>query len=331
MRGKVWHCIAGPAIATRYRAARAAVRGPRACDRTRCGSTRAYPSGMSPNVSPALPDGSQVGQSQVDRSRPGSSNAEHQRRSPPPTGPSPTGASPTGASPTGPSTPDLARIPDDELIGRLRSLIADSRRVEADLLAHLGEVDARRLFAREAVPSLFEYCTRVLRFSEQEAYLRITVARCSRRHPAILPMLRDGRLHLSGVARLAPHLTADAVGLLGRAAGRTRRQIDELLAEIAPRPDAATIVRRLPDRWAGSLLAHRGSVDPSSVDPPAASLRETLQGSEPHVGPDCVPATQLGPNRVESLRPPLASSPWPPAATGCSSRPAPCCATSSSG
>ena len=38
--------------------------------------------------------------------------------------------------------------------------------------------------------------------------------------------------------------------MLERAAGRTRRQIEELLAEIAPRPDVPAVMRRLPTRAA---------------------------------------------------------------------------------
>lgn len=82
-----------------------------------------------------------------------------------------------------------------------------SRGVEADVVAHIGEVELRRLYAQEACSSMFEYCRRVLGLRENEAYLRITVARAARELPELLPMLRDGRLHLSGIARLAPHLT----------------------------------------------------------------------------------------------------------------------------
>jgi hypothetical protein len=53
----------------------------------------------------------------------------------------------------------LQSIPDDELLGRLAALVGKSRRVEVDIVAHLAEVDERRLHAREAFPSLFVYCT----------------------------------------------------------------------------------------------------------------------------------------------------------------------------
>src|SRR5262245_10215982 len=115
------------------------------------------------------------------------------------------------------------QVSDDDLLGRLRSLLADSRRTESELVAHIGEVDSRRLYAREAAPSMYAYCTGVLRLSEGEAYLRISAAHAARRFPAILEMLADGRLHLSAIALVAPHLTPDNhEALLARATHRTK-------------------------------------------------------------------------------------------------------------
>ncbi len=101
----------------------------------------------------------------------------------------------------------LKSIPDDELIRGLSEIIRQSRRVEADLVAHIAEVDVRRLYAREAVSSMHVYCTEALGLTDFEAYLRITAAGASRQYPMLLTMLRDGRLHLTAVSRLASHLT----------------------------------------------------------------------------------------------------------------------------
>src|SRR5262249_49632372 len=95
--------------------------------------------------------------------------------------------------------PTLTSLSDDALLHRLSELLGQSRRLEAEIVAHIAEVDARRLYAREAARSMFAYCTEVLHLSEAEAYLRITVARATREHPALLAMLSDGRLHLSGI------------------------------------------------------------------------------------------------------------------------------------
>ena len=94
------------------------------------------------------------------------------------------------------SLTSLSTLSDDELLRRLSELLQQSRYVESDLVAHIGEVDARRLYAEKASSSMFIYCTEVLHLSEHEAYLRITVARASRRHPVLLEMLSDGHVGL---------------------------------------------------------------------------------------------------------------------------------------
>ena len=124
------------------------------------------------------------------------------------------------------SQPDLKTLSNEDLLSRLAALLKQSRWVEAELIAHIAEVDRRRLYAGRAYPSMFAYCTRALHLSEAEAYLRIAVARASREHPMLLEMLADGRLHLSAIGRLAPHLTeANREAVLGRAAHRSQREI----------------------------------------------------------------------------------------------------------
>jgi len=143
--------------------------------------------------------------------------------------------------------PVIFGLTDRELLRRLGELVRASRRVEAVLIAHIAEVDARRLYAREAKPSMFAYCTEVLNLSEQEAYLRISVARAARQHPLLLTMLADGRLHLTGAGRIVPHLAdGDAAALLERAAFKSRRAIEEMLVAFSPQSDAPTLVRRVP-------------------------------------------------------------------------------------
>jgi hypothetical protein len=174
----------------------------------------------------------------------------------------------------------LGAISDDDLLRRLAEILTRSRRVEKDLVAHIAEADERRLYAREAFPSMFAYCTEALHLSESEAYLRIAVARTSREHPMILPMLGDGRLHLSGIAQLAPHLTREnRDALLRRATHRSKRQIEELIAEVTPREDVPALMRRLPERRTPPSAEPR---TPSgmgrTVAPSPVQLAEDLQG-----------------------------------------------------
>ena len=141
----------------------------------------------------------------------------------------------------------LESLSDEELLRGLTGLLSQSRRAEADLVAHIGEVDRRRLFVRAACPSMFAYCTEVLHLSEHEAYLRITVARAAREHPGLLVLLASGRLHLAGIAKLAPHLTREnRDALLERSVTSRNARSRRFVAELTPRPDARSLMRRLP-------------------------------------------------------------------------------------
>ncbi len=173
----------------------------------------------------------------------------------------------------------LKSISDDDLLRRLSGLVQESRRVESDLVAHIAEVDERRLYAREACSSMFTYCTEVLHLSEAEAYLRIRVARASLKHPELLMMLEDGRIHLTGAAKLSPYLTeANRDTVLPRAAHKSRAKIEELVAEVAPKPDVAPKIRKLP---APAQLRPDAVVSPRPAGPrpmtPLAPARYKIQ------------------------------------------------------
>jgi hypothetical protein len=146
---------------------------------------------------------------------------------------------------------ELKSLSDDELLHRVSDLLAQSRRVEWVLVAHIGEVDARRLYAREAWPSMIQYAMGALHLSEGEAYRRITAARLSRKYPVILSMLEDGRLHLCGIGVLSKHLNdANYEDVLARATHKTKREIEILRAELDPKPDVPPTIRKRPQRKA---------------------------------------------------------------------------------
>ena len=133
------------------------------------------------------------------------------------------------------------------------------------------------LFRREACDSMHVYATTRLHLSDAEAYLRITVARVSRRYPAVLSMLADGRLHLTAIALLAPHLDRHGgEALLVRAVHLSKREVERLVAEIAPRPDAPSRIRRLPERRA---------FRPDGAEPPAAEAGPGAPGDPVSVSP----------------------------------------------
>jgi hypothetical protein len=136
-----------------------------------------------------------------------------------------------------------------DLRSATHNLVRRSQGVEAAILAHLAEIDERKLYLDWAFSSMFAYCVGELGFSEDAACSRIDVARAARRNPAILEALRSGKVHLTGLRLLAPHLTTgNQEKILAEAAGKSRRQIEQLVARLSPQPPVPTVIRKLPDR-----------------------------------------------------------------------------------
>ena len=132
----------------------------------------------------------------------------------------------------------LAQLTDASLHSELKRLVGNSNTLTAQLLAHLGEVEARGIHRERACSSLYTYCVYELRMSEDEAQRRCRAARLARQFPILLEMLAEASLHLTGILLLGPHLTEENhVELLARARFRTKREIERLVAEIAPCPD----------------------------------------------------------------------------------------------
>ncbi len=140
-----------------------------------------------------------------------------------------------------------SHLSDRDLIAEVARLAACARETTASLIAHLAELYGRRLHERAGYSSLFIYCTDVLRLSEHEASDRTKSAKLARRYPAVLALLGSGRLNLTSVRLIAPHLTRrNHAELIEAAGGKSKRQLQELLARRFPRPDVPTSVRKLP-------------------------------------------------------------------------------------
>jgi len=126
----------------------------------------------------------------------------------------------------------LIRLSDDALIRKLTVVTSHERCSTTVVVACIAEFDRRRLYLEAGCPSMFDYCVTVLRLSEDAAYKRIRAARAAREFPAVLAMLADGRLNLSVVVLLAPHLTGENAGeLLGAAALKRRAEVEQMLAQ----------------------------------------------------------------------------------------------------
>jgi len=167
-----------------------------------------------------------------------------------------------------------AALSDRELLARMPSLVSRERRASAEVVAHLVEIERRRLYLGEASSSLFAYCRERLGYSEDEALKRMRVARLAQKVPAVLDELRSGAIHLTGLSVLSNYLAPENANvLLPEARGKSRREIERLVARLFPRPDVEPRVTPIAGPGTGGVVTgpgtgadeFRGRVEPLSA------------------------------------------------------------------
>jgi len=157
----------------------------------------------------------------------------------------------------------LTGVSDDQLLRGLAALVAQDRTTTANLLAHMAEVDARRLYAPAGYSSMHAYCVEKLHLSDDAAWKRLQVAKKVRQFPQLCAALAEGRVHLTGLNLLIPHLTVENVDELLRAATHRRKsEIELMLARRFPQVE----VLRLDEG-----IAALPRLAPAQVDDPSTA------------------------------------------------------------
>ncbi len=124
-------------------------------------------------------------------------------------------------------TESVEHLADEELTRSLHREVMCEKSATARVLVRIAEFDARRLYVPAGYPSMHAYCVGVIKFSDDEAYKRIQVARSARKAPALLVALSEGRLHLTAAVMLSPHLTSEnAEELIEHASGRSKFELE---------------------------------------------------------------------------------------------------------
>ena len=173
----------------------------------------------------------------------------------------------------------LTHLSDEVLRKELSKKAANENEATAELIAHIAEFDARKLYLPAAYPSMLAYCMGVLRLSEDAAKKRIQVARASRECPCILDALAEGRVHLTGLRLLAPRLSPETVDeLLASATHKSRDEIEQFLAERYPHLDVPAQVDWVPSQAGSPASAEGAPAHPASAEVVANPVSEGAPG-----------------------------------------------------
>jgi hypothetical protein len=168
---------------------------------------------------------------------------------------------------------DLQALSNKELSVALHSLVKHERVTSAQILAYLNEVARREIYLHEGYGSLFDYCTRKLRYSEPAANRRIASARAAHKYPEAYKLLVQGELSLTTLSLIAGRLTEDHKGeLLQRIRGKSRTEVEAILAELCPK--TKTVERVRPVVVAAAVITEQPKTIGAAIPTPPPSQPE---------------------------------------------------------
>src|SRR5215471_7365543 len=141
---------------------------------------------------------------------------------------------------------DARSMNDDRLTATLKRLAGAEREATVALILHLAEFDHRQPYRGFGFDSLFQYSVTVLCLSEDAASNRIAAARMARRFPEVVDRLVAGSLSPTTVRLIAKRATSEnGPALIDAATGKTKREVEELLAQLFPEVDVRASIRPL--------------------------------------------------------------------------------------
>ncbi|HEX4922651.1 MAG TPA: HNH endonuclease [Bdellovibrionales bacterium] len=98
---------------------------------------------------------------------------------------------------------NLSCFSETELVDGLKARVQTERKITAEIIAFIREIDRRRTYLDHGVTSLFAFLTDVIGYSRSAAQRRLEAARLSDEIPQMHEALKSGELNLSHVSLLA--------------------------------------------------------------------------------------------------------------------------------
>ena len=105
---------------------------------------------------------------------------------------------------------NLKKISDDELLKNTKRLAGTERKLLAEVLRHLAEIQRRKLFSPQ-YKSLYEYTIKELGYSEDQAARRISAMRLIQELPTVEAQVVNGSLSLTSLSLAQTHFRNESL------------------------------------------------------------------------------------------------------------------------
>jgi hypothetical protein len=134
------------------------------------------------------------------------------------------------------------------VLSKTEALAEKERQALSELLVFLQEVDERKLYCERKCGSIFQYCVKILKYSESSAQRRIDAMKLLRDIPEVQQKVESGELSLSVASQaqiffrreekyLNPIEMETKREILGRLSGKSSRETERELLGLSSQPE----------------------------------------------------------------------------------------------
>jgi len=143
---------------------------------------------------------------------------------------------------------NLKNLSDGTILNNTKDLVIQEKKLTANIIDHLQIIEQRKLYCDLKYISLFDYAVGELRYSEDQAYRRLSAMRLSRKVPAAKEKIDSGEMSLtnanllSGFFKDVPLPAKEEKLLVEKISNTTKAECQNILADlksekgIAPQP-----------------------------------------------------------------------------------------------
>lgn len=135
-----------------------------------------------------------------------------------------------------------------ELIQKLLESVKSERQVTLEVIRYLDDVEKQKIHLEMGFPSLFEFATKFLGYSEGAAFRRVKALKLIKHAPDVEKKILDGKLTLSAAASVEAFCNKhgiDRVEAIAKVEGLSTREAERALHEFAPSAAPDERVRRV--------------------------------------------------------------------------------------
>ena len=135
---------------------------------------------------------------------------------------------------------NLKNLNNHQLLKSTLMIVQKEKLLTLQVLEHLQEVENRKLYCEQALPSLFSYCTKILGYSEAEASVRVNAVRVITSVPEVKKDITSGQLSLTNLSAAQRFFNAAQIPgtqrkeILDQIKDKTAREAKKILDEKIP-------------------------------------------------------------------------------------------------